>query len=243
MKKKTRNIIIGAIVAMLLIAAICVVAFSGGKHENKPTTAPETTNSDVSVSDIKIDDPEKDEQDESTEKIDETKPVDLPDDGSVLKLPDETGGSPASGGSPGTGKTPGQTAKPITEITPTDDGDSGGVSIGNGQAEPYNCGTPGHHCDGPETHAYILNLELEGCPYCGKSVCPSFYAVDEWGNTCYTPNKCPKYDIHKDPVYYCQTCGKKCGDGSHGTCVQFVTACNCPNCGKWVEAWTCHTCE
>ena len=91
------------------------------------------------------------------------------------------------------------------------------------------------------TVGYILNLELEGCPYCHKSNCPSFYAVDQWGNTCYTPSKCPQYDVHKDPVYYCQTCGKPTGDGSHGTCVQFVTACNCPNCGKWVEAWTCHT--
>ncbi len=139
-------------------------------------------------------------------------------------------------------------AKPITVKTPTDDGDggNGGITIGGAQplsTEKYDCGTPGHHCAGPETHAYLLNLELEGCPYCGKHDCPSFYAVDEWGNTCYTPSKCPEYSAHKDPVYYCQTCGRKCGDGSGETCVQFIHACNCPNCGEWVEARTCHNCK
>ena len=162
----------------------------------------------------------------------------------VVTIPDET--KPAVTDPVTKKETTGTIAVPVTEKIPTDDGNgstSGGITIGSGQAEQYNCGTPGHHCGGPETHAYVLNLELEGCPYCGKHNCPSFYAVDEWGNTCYTPSKCPSYDVHKDPVYYCQDCGKKCGDGSNGTCVQFVNACSCPNCGVWVEAWTCHTCN
>lgn len=107
----------------------------------------------------------------------------------------------------------------------------------------YSCGTDGHHCDGPETHAYIMNLALKGCSRCGSHNCPSFYAVDEWGNTCYDPSQCPKYDVHEDPVHYCQKCGKACGDGSNGTCVQFVSACHCPICGEHVDRRTCHTCK
>ena len=123
-----------------------------------------------------------------------------------------------------------------------DDSKHDGIVIGGGKIE-YDCGTEGHHCDGPETHAYILNLELKGCKYCGSHSCPSFYAVDEWGNTCYAPSHCPEYDIHKDPVYYCQKCGKACGDGSGDTCVQFINACACPNCAEYVDSWTCHTCK
>jgi hypothetical protein len=67
--------------------------------------------------------------------------------------------------------------------------------------------------------------------------------VDEWGNTCYTPSECPEYDVHDDPVHYCQKCGKACGDGTNGTCVQYVNACDCPSCGEHVDSWTCHTCK
>ncbi len=247
MSKKTTNIIIIAIAALVVVGAVLIIALSGGKGPESPATDPETTTSEVIVSDINPDNPEnpdtsKDELDPDPISDDPNETID-PDD--ILTIPDEP--TPAVPATPGTtshepAKDP---VKPVTEKTPDDDGDgtpNSEITIGD-QPEPYNCGTPGHHCDGPETHAYILNLECEGCPYCHKSDCPSFYATDEWGNTCYTPSKCPKYDVHLDPVYYCQTCGKKCGDGSHGTCVQFVTACNCPNCGKHVEAWTCHTCE
>ena len=120
---------------------------------------------------------------------------------------------------------------------------NGGIVIGDPTpTQTYSCGVAGHHCTGPETHAYICELEQKGCEYCGSHSCPSFYAVDEWGQGCYTPSKCPKYDIHADPVWYCQACGKKCGDGRNGTCVQFVINCTCPNCGEQVKAWTCHYC-
>ena len=42
---------------------------------------------------------------------------------------------------------------------------------------------------------------------------------------------------------YCQKCGKACGDGTNGTCVQFVSACHCPICGEHVDRRTCHTCK
>ena len=245
MSKKTTRIIIGVIAAVFVIAAICIIAFSGGKAPETPASGTETTTSDVAVSDVETDEPETSET--SGNEFDPDPITDDPIEGSdpdnVLTIPDET--APVVPVTNTTKTSANDPVKPVTEKTPTDDGDgkvSGGITIGT-QPEPYNCGTPGHHCDGPETHAYVLNLEKEGCPYCGKSDCASFYATDEWGNTCYTPSKCPKYDIRKDPVYYCQTCGKKCGDGSNGTCVQFVNACNCPNCGEHVDSWTCHTCK
>ena len=121
---------------------------------------------------------------------------------------------------------------------------SGGIVIGDPiPTLTYSCGVAGHHCTGPETHSFICELEQKGCDYCGSHSCPSFYATDEWGQGCYTPSKCPKYDIHADPVWYCQTCHKLCGDGRNGTCVQFVIDCTCPNCGEPVKAWTCHYCD
>lgn len=122
--------------------------------------------------------------------------------------------------------------------------ESGGIVIGDPTpTQTYSCGISGHHCTGPETHAYICELEQKGCEYCGSHSCPSFYSVDEGEQGCYTLSKCPKYDIHADPVWYCQTCHKPCGDGRNGTCVQFVIDCICPNCGEQVKAWTCHYCK
>ena len=154
---------------------------------------------------------------------------------------------------PGTEEDTTEPTEPDTPTQPpTEDAEDNPGSTDNDDPEDdithsgnttYSCGTDGHHCDGPETHAYILNLELKGCPLCGKHNCPSFYAVDEWGNTCYTPSHCPKYDVHEDPVHYCQNCGKACGDGTNGTCVQFVSACHCPICGEHVDRRTCHTCK
>ena len=136
-----------------------------------------------------------------------------------------------------------QGEKPVTKSSPSQSKPSGIVIGGKTSESKYDCHTPNHHCANAENHAYITNLELEGCPLCGSHSCPSFYALDEWGYTTYNIRKCPKYNVYKDPVYYCQDCEKKTGDGSNGTCVQFLHACNCPNCGEYVEANTCHTCK
>lgn len=245
MQKKTTNLIIVFVAILVLIGAVLIIAFSGGA-KNEPSSEAETSSSDASVSEISV----EENVSGSLEIPDVTVPEPVsgdPDDvtanDSILTLPDanETGAKETNE-SEVPREPAGETAAPVVITIPDDDE---GAGSGNNENPPdaYDCGTPGHHCDGPETHAYVLNLELKGCPYCGEHDCPSFYAVDEWGNTCYTPGKCPKYDVRKDPVYYCQTCGKKCGDGRNGTCVQFVNACNCPNCGELVEAWTCHTCE
>ena len=235
----------GALAVVILSIILIAIGVSTGKVDIIP---PESgTTPEVTVSTITVDDP--------VNSGTETEPVDdpIPPESSGKETSDDPGEtteevSPITieDEPPAPITTPRETAAPAVEPITTPkvpDDDPVNTEKIPETSEPYNCGTPGHHCDGPETHAYVLNLEREGCPYCHKSDCPSFYATDEWGNTCYTPSKCPQYDIHSDPVYYCQNCGKKCGDGSHGTCVQFVTACHCPNCGKWVESWTCHCCE
>lgn len=140
-----------------------------------------------------------------------------------------------------------EAVKPVKPTAPAKEPDNsgGGIQIGGGDQETteYSCGVKNHHCNGAETHAYICNMEKEGCPYCGSHACPSFYYVDKWGNAGVNPELCPKYSEKNDPLVYCQKCGKKCGDGTNGTCVEFINACGCPICGKHVEGRTCHTCK
>ena len=202
-------------------------------------TDPDMTIPDVTIPTIGPENPTQPTEPEPTIDSEE-----IPDDGSGI-TPEEPKPTEPTEPKP----TEPTETKPLEPEKPTeppveedDDDDEGGISIGGGTTA-YDCGTEGHHCDGPETHAYILNLELKGCKYCGSHSCPSFYAVDEWGNTCYTPSECPAYDVHDDPVHYCQKCGKACGDGTNGTCVQYVNACDCPSCGEHVDSWTCHTCK
>lgn len=236
MKNKKKVFIISGIAVALVVSIIVVIAVSAsgkGQGTVKPNNDP--TEPTVSIEDdVTIEIPSEN----PSERDKDTLPL-VEDDGNALTLTD--GVEPVSaGGSASQGKA-GSAADPISGNTPQESG-GGGSNIYNDD-DDYDCGVAGHHCDGPETHAYILNLEIEGCPYCGSHSCQSFYATDEWGNSCYTPSKCPKYDIHSDPAHYCQECGKACGDGSNGTCVQFVESCNCPNCNEWVEANTCHTCK
>ena len=235
MKNKKKLFIIGGAALAAVCAVILLIVFL---PKESSSTEPVETKSAAVTSSVVIDEPGKNT--EPAETGDEKKIV--PSEGSGLTPVEEKESGEADSNSTGIKAEP--TAAAVSEALPeTDNNDVGGAVIGGNTPEVYNCGTPGHHCNGPETHAYVLNLELEGCPYCGSNKCASFYATDEWGNTCYTPSKCPKYDVKKDPVYYCQTCGKKCGDGKGGTCVQFVEACNCPNCKSHVNAWTCHSCK
>ena len=230
MKKNEKIIIIilSALAVILSVILICMLSCGGGGVIEDTLISPAPTVLDpggVVVHDPGAGSTTAPEQGGTTGEI-----VIWLDDPVPTNAPVEAGATAAPG------------ADPVSGHTPDDDG-PGGVSSGHGHTGEYHCGTPGHHCDSPETHAYILNLEAQGCPYCGRHDCPSFYAVDEWGTACYDPTKCPQYDVHLDPVYYCQHCHKPCGDGTNGTCVRFVDACHCPICGKWVEAFTCHSCE
>ena len=247
MKNKKKLFIIGGSVIAVVLAVVLIVALSPKQPD---TPEPPSTEESTKATDIVIEDPS--ESSEPTEETtDESKKTTKDEEPSVIE-PDGKGLTPVEEKKSEQGKQEKQPEKEATEVAkPVEQSDppkqdepsSGGIVIGGNTPEPYDCGTPGHHCDGPETHAYVLNLELDGCPYCGKHDCPSFYATDEWGQTCYTPSKCPNYDIHSDPVYYCQKCGKPCGDGSNGTCAEYNIDIDCPICGKHVEAWTCHSCE
>ncbi|MCR5635561.1 MAG: hypothetical protein K6F76_00040 [Clostridiales bacterium] len=239
-KKKNNKklfIISGSCLALVaVIALIVVLASSKPAHVTTADTDSQVTEIDAKEITVIPPTSDKDASDTLDFKVEK-----ISDDGTGLNL--DTDFAVESDSNKKSAEKTSNVASPITPKEPKDnDNDDGGITIG-GVDEAYDCGTAGHHCDGPETHAYILNLEIEGCPYCGSHSCQSFYAADEWGNTCYTPSNCPSYDIHNDPAYYCQDCGKPTGDGSNGTCVQFVEACNCPNCGQWVDAWTCHTCK
>ena len=236
---------VALVVVPILMAAIVwgIAGRDSGQSATQPSTGttpsiqigvltdPDVTDPEIPIPTIGTEDPTQPTEPEPT--ID---PEEIHDDGSGI-TPEEPKPTEPTETKPVEPEKP--TQPPVEE---DDDDDEGGISIGGGTV-PYDCGTEGHNCDGPETHAYILNLELKGCKYCGSHSCPSFYAVDEWGNTCYTPSKCPAYDVHDDPVHYCQKCGKACGDGTNGTCVQFVSACDCPNCGEHVDSRACHTCK
>ncbi|HHW45410.1 MAG TPA: hypothetical protein GXX17_00690 [Clostridiales bacterium] len=103
----------------------------------------------------------------------------------------------------------------------------------------YNCGNPLHHCVNEAGHNYLVEIEEEGCPYCGSHSCPSFYTVDKWGYPIIDPTVCPQYDVKKDPTKYCQDCGRPIGS-KKGQCLQFLISAYCDICGKWVEGRTCH---
>ncbi len=218
---------------LLLIAAIVITSvflIPGNQlpvSENTPESMHSSTGVSVNVPTSGSDD----NSGSSTEQT--TTPSDI-----VI----DVGGNTTTGKGSST-KTPAKAGeKPVTQST-TSKPKPGGIVIGGGgtTSSKYDCHTANHHCDSPETHAFILNLELEGCPYCGSHSCPSFYGTDEWGNAGYFPNLCPKYDIKKDPVYYCQVCGRKNGNGDNNTCQKYIVDTICPICGKLVKANECHT--
>ncbi|OGO91729.1 MAG: hypothetical protein A2Y17_13280 [Clostridiales bacterium GWF2_38_85] len=121
--------------------------------------------------------------------------------------------SPSNGENGGNKATASVDQKP----KPTTSSNGGGINIG-GEAPAT---------DNSETNAFIASLEAQGCPYCGKHDCVSFYTKDEWNNPCYNPKKCPQYDKHEDPLYYCQDCGKPIGDGTNGTCSPKISGSDC----------------
>ena len=190
---------VALVVVPILVLAIAwgVAGRKGDQSATQPTTGT-TPSIQIGVpTDPDVTDPEIPTIgiEDSTKPTDPEPTVDpavIPDDGSGLTPEDPKPTEPTEPKPTEPTETkPAEPEKPTEPpVVEDDDDDEGGITIGGGTV-PYDCGTEGHHCDGPETHAYILNLELKGCKYCGSHSCPSFYAVDEWGNTCYTPSECP----------------------------------------------------
>lgn len=229
---KSKKFVAGLAVCLIVIAVIAVVAVvkQNKLNTDEPTTEPSTseTTEVIITPDITIED-----ETGSTTAMVTDKDTITPDERIALPTQAEKETTKGSDTAP----------KPATPVTTQSGGnDSGGiVIIGNDDVHEYSCGVKGHHCESAETHSFIVSLEKKGCPMCGSHSCKSFYSVDEWGNACYDITQCPEYSVKKDPCEYCQTCGKKVGNGDNGTCVRFTVDTTCPICGKTVKAKTCHT--
>ena len=89
--------------------------------------------------------------------------------------------------------------------------------------------------DEPESTNLLVGIDV--CRWCGRTDCLS---LSTWDNS-----KCPAYDILKDPYYYCQTCGYPTWFGAQPGehyCNHFLSSTDCPDCGEWCDAMTCHHC-
>lgn len=240
LKELLRNKLFISCTALVLILAVVITSvflLPGKQPPNVTDNTPDNSQTSVNPAEVSVDVPTSTPGNTSSSSSIETDPSDIVVDvggntqSTDTKSTDTSSRAPAQEGE-----------KPVTESTPSQP-NNGGIVIGGGDtSEPeYDCHTPNHHCKNPESHAFVLNLELEGCPYCGSHSCPSFYGTDEWGNAGLFPKLCPKYDIHKDPVEYCQVCGRKNGNGDNNTCQKFIVDATCPICGKLVKANECHT--
>ena len=237
---KKSKIIMGVTAGVIAVAVIVTaVLLTGGNATPSFTDDPDPTKNPSEVVIQKpSDNPSGTDTTTGTEENN--------DDPLVLDVggdPDATGTGGGNNDNPV--KQPDKPVDPKKPADPVDTGNNGGgITIGDGgDQKPYSCGVANHKCATPESHAHITNLEIEGCKTCGSHSCASFYALDQWGYTLYTPSKCPKYDVKGDPLHYCQDCGKKTGIGTDGTCVRFINATNCPLCGVSVPARTCHSCK
>lgn len=107
----------------------------------------------------------------------------------------------------------------------------------------YNCHTEGHACKDEASHDRLIASMEKGCPYCGKSDCESFFALDENLFTKIDRTKCLEYSVEKDSTRYCQTCGLPY-DGPSGTkvCNQSISGLPCDYCGAERGAKECHEC-
>lgn len=246
MKKKKTIVLMIAAVCVIVSATVGLALLAGNRSStDKPVDADDTAEISIStdtVEPIKVEEPESGEAGETAGNGPELdNDMEIPEGADIIELdenvtiPADTDSGPREKAKENTKPqqaasvtTPPETEAPKPQVTEL------------AETAKYSCGTSGHRCDSPETHAFVQNLELEGCPYCGSHSCPSFYGVDQWGNGGFFPEFCPKYKAANDAAKYCQNCGRPLGDGSNGTCAQFVNACNCPGCGEWVEAWTCH---
>ncbi len=108
----------------------------------------------------------------------------------------------------------------------------------------YSCGVSWHQCISAAKHTYSERMLSIGCPHCGCNdlSCGYFYWGSD-GSISINSTGCSKYDITKDEMYYCQTCGKKVGNGTGGTCAKYLYDGTCDYCGGERYALVCHSCS
>lgn len=110
----------------------------------------------------------------------------------------------------------------------------------------YTCGFENHYCSSQAGHDRLMREIADGCYFCGRSECVSFYARNEQGLTQQDKYLCPEYDVYRDPWFYCQECGKPGWQTIQDTtkcCFGYIRDTNCQFCGIWVKAGACHTCK
>lgn len=234
MKNKKKLCIIGVSALCIVVAVVLCITLIPKHNGDKPA---ESEAKETSSGTIVIDEPEKDTQSDETKNINEDDK--LADDGKGRLSPEVETDDISKSGS--TGEKAKDTNKTVTEQPiPNDEGKTGGISIGSGEATAYSCGEKSHHCENAEYHAYIKNLELDGCPYCGSHNCASFYVTNEWGYTEYTPTKCPDYSKQKDNTEVCPRCGLGYWSAENpGGCFSYLQDTVC-ECGETVKGNTCH---
>ncbi len=112
--------------------------------------------------------------------------------------------------------------------------------------ENYTCGFENHYCASQSGHDRLMREIADGCYYCGKSECVSFYARNNQGLTEQDKYLCPEYDVYRDPWFYCQKCNMPTWQTIQDVtkcCFGYVHDTNCHYCGLWVGAEDCHTCK
>ncbi len=233
--RKQNRIIAGLIVAIIAVSVFIAVMIGNFVGKEPDITTTESTTEAATLEEVIIPSETEESETVTTESV----------EAEVLVLEEPTKQTTTT---TKTNNSKPSTVKPAEPVKPSQPSgivqgmdNSGIIDNGNDSVNEYSCGGKGHHCDSKETHEFIVSLEKKGCPYCGSHSCKSFYTYDEWGNACYDPSKCESYSVKQDPAEYCQDCGKKLGDGSGNTCIQFTVDVKCPDCGKSVSAWMCHS--
>ena len=234
MNNKKKLCIIGISTLCIVIAVVLCIVLIPKHSEDKP--AESEVKETVSKA-VVIDEPEKDTLSAENMKQDEKDKIE--DDGNGLLTPEVEGDTTSE--SKTTGEKAKEPNKAVTEQPVSkDEGQTGKINIGGGDVAAYSCGDANHHCENAEYHAYIKNLELAGCPYCGSHSCKSFYATNEWGYTEYTPTKCPEYNKEKDDTEVCPRCGLAYWSADNPTgCFSYLQDTVC-ECGETVKGNTCH---
>lgn len=111
--------------------------------------------------------------------------------------------------------------------------------------EGYTCTEHDDHCRDQYDHDRLMRNLATPCPYCGQLNCPSYLHVDP-RDLYFETVKCEQYNELKDPMVYCQTCGKPLpymGCDWTQVCCAYLADVVCPHCGVWTEARACHTCR
>lgn len=150
---KKNKIIVSAASGIIILGVFLTVIFTGDKLPVKN----DKTSNNTSSNSINVDIPSEASSTASTDTI----KVDIGAESSSASTASSSESKKAESGA----------SQAKTSSPKSSSNTSSGITIGNQTSSSGNS----------ETDAFIKNLEDQGCPYCGKHDCISFYAVNEWG--------------------------------------------------------------